>query len=91
VSGKQRRPGSIGADSANSGQRKTEFGGTGVEDRDLGGDGARKTWGMVAYPVLIVNYFLSLLHTYSNGDALVRRRVAEVERAEGVGGIETIW
>ena len=46
---------------------------------------------MVAHPVLIVNYFMSLLHTYSNAERQVRMEMAEVERLEGVVGIETIW
>ena len=46
---------------------------------------------MVAWLVLIVNYYVNLLYAYSNGDTPVRRRVAEVERAEGVTGIEAIW
>jgi hypothetical protein len=46
---------------------------------------------MVAGLVLIVNKFVSLLPAYSNGEALIRRRAAEVEGLQGVGGIETIW
>jgi len=46
---------------------------------------------MVAWLVLIVNYIFNLLHAYSNDEARIRIRAAEVERLEGVGGIETIW
>jgi hypothetical protein len=48
------------------------------------------TTGMVAELVLIVKHFISLLPTYSNGEARIRMRVAEVERLQGVGGIEKI-
>ena len=50
-----------------------------------------ETWGMVAELVLIVNYFVGLLPAYSNGEGLIRMRMVEVERIEGVGGIEMIW
>gem|GEM_PF-3390538 len=46
---------------------------------------------MVARLVLIVNNFMSLLSAYSNGKGRIRERVAEVERWQEVGGIETIW
>ena len=45
---------------------------------------------MVAELVLIVNYFLGLLPAYSNREGLIRMRMPEVERLEGVGEIETI-
>ena len=89
--GTQSCPDPIGAGSADSGHRKAESGGAGVEDRVWVGMGARETCRMVAWSVPIVNNVLSLLSAYSNGEALIRMRVAEVERLEGVGGIETIW
>ena len=46
---------------------------------------------MVAELVLIVYHFMSLLHVNSNGEARNQMRVVEVERLEGVGGVETIW
>jgi hypothetical protein len=45
---------------------------------------------MVAELVLIVNSFWSLLPAYPNGEELIRMRMAEVERIEGVGGLEMV-
>jgi hypothetical protein len=45
---------------------------------------------MVAGLVLIVNHYNYLLTTYSNSEARIRMRVAEVKRLQGVAGIETV-
>jgi hypothetical protein len=45
---------------------------------------------MVAGILPIVHRFVDLLSAYSNVERRIRRRVAEVDRFEGVGGIETI-
>jgi hypothetical protein len=41
----------------------------------------------MAYLVLIVNYFLNLLHAYSNGDAPIRKRVAESRGQKELAGL----
>jgi hypothetical protein len=63
---------------------------TRIDDGTTGGNAASKTYGMVAELVLIVNSFWSLLSAYPNGEELIRMRMAEVERIEGVGGLEMV-
>jgi hypothetical protein len=54
------------------------------------GEFASETWGMVARILPIVNRNVNLLSAYSNGEVRIQMGVAEVERFEGVGGIETV-